>query len=73
MVGVAATGDWRSIVGILGVLCSGAAYVPLDPNCPGERLAYVVENAGVEIVVAPDRESGDAFPHRIRLFDVEGY
>eukprot|EP01032_Pedospumella_encystans_P025304 gene25304-28605_t len=35
------------VVALLAVLKSGAAYVPLDPNYPQERLAYVVQDAGI--------------------------
>ncbi|MBW8873687.1 MAG: amino acid adenylation domain-containing protein [Acidobacteria bacterium] len=42
------------VVGILGVLKAGAAYVPLDPGSPKERLAFVVEDADVRIVVGAD-------------------
>ncbi|WP_308169585.1 non-ribosomal peptide synthetase/MFS transporter [Acrocarpospora catenulata] len=38
-------------VALLGVLKSGAAYVPLDPEQPAERLAYMVADAGVRIAV----------------------
>lgn len=36
---------------LLGVLKTGAAYVPLDPTFPKERLAYMVEDAGLRWVV----------------------
>ncbi|MEH0449402.1 MULTISPECIES: amino acid adenylation domain-containing protein [unclassified Streptomyces] len=42
-------------VGILGVMKAGAAYVPLDPSYPGERLRYMIADAGVTTVVG-DRE-----------------
>ncbi len=40
---------------LLGVLRAGAGYVPLDPVNPDERLAFVVADAGVSVIVA-DRE-----------------
>ncbi|WP_046266716.1 AMP-binding protein, partial [Pseudomonas syringae] len=33
------------MVGLLGVLKAGAAYVPLDPAYPAERLAYMIEDS----------------------------
>ncbi|HEX5706967.1 MAG TPA: amino acid adenylation domain-containing protein, partial [Pyrinomonadaceae bacterium] len=35
------------LVGLLGILKAGAAYVPLDPQYPSERLAYMLEDAQV--------------------------
>jgi len=42
------------VVGILGVLKAGAAYVPLDPGSPLERLAFVMEDADIRIVVGAE-------------------
>ncbi|HKH43314.1 MAG TPA: amino acid adenylation domain-containing protein, partial [Thermoanaerobaculia bacterium] len=42
------------VVGILGVLKAGAAYVPLDPGAPRERMAFVLEDADIRIVVGPE-------------------
>ena len=39
------------IVAMLGVLAAGAAYVPLDPASPEERLAMMLEDAAVTIVL----------------------
>ena len=39
------------IVGILGVLKAGGAYVPLDPSYPPERLAFMVEDSGVGVIL----------------------
>ncbi|MCK2216502.1 amino acid adenylation domain-containing protein [Actinomadura sp. ATCC 31491] len=38
-------------VALLGVLAAGAAYVPLDPEQPPARLAYLVGDAGVRTVI----------------------
>jgi amino acid adenylation domain-containing protein len=35
------------VVGLLGILKAGGAYVPLDPEYPRERLAFMLEDAGV--------------------------
>src|SRR5439155_8810418 len=39
------------VVGLLGILKAGAAYVPLDPSFPPERVAYMMEDAGISHVV----------------------
>jgi amino acid adenylation domain-containing protein len=41
-----------SVIGIHGILKSGAAYVPLDPNSPAKRLAWILGNCGVRHLVA---------------------
>jgi amino acid adenylation domain-containing protein len=39
------------VAGILGILKSGAAYVPLDPKYPAQRLRAILEDAAAPIVV----------------------
>jgi non-ribosomal peptide synthetase component F len=34
------------VVGVLGILLAGSAYVPLDPSYPAERLRFIVEDSG---------------------------
>ncbi|GHA92216.1 MULTISPECIES: amino acid adenylation domain-containing protein [Streptomyces] len=38
-------------IGLLGVLKAGAAYVPLDPDHPGERITWTLEDTGASHVV----------------------
>ncbi|MGC5011950.1 amino acid adenylation domain-containing protein [Streptosporangium sp. DT93] len=53
----------ETAVAVLGVLKAGAAYLPLDPDHPAERLAYVLSDAGARAVVTTaelrDRAPGD--------------
>lgn len=42
-------------VAVLGVLKSGAAYVPLDPSYPEDRLGYMLDHAEVQVVLTSRR------------------
>src|SRR5207237_898122 len=39
------------LVGLLGILKAGGAYLPLDPNYPRARLAYMISDANVPVLV----------------------
>ncbi|NDB85420.1 MAG: non-ribosomal peptide synthetase, partial [Alphaproteobacteria bacterium] len=39
------------LISILGVLKAGAAYVPIDPSYPDERIRYILEDTGSRIVI----------------------
>ena len=43
---------WRAYVAMLAVLKIHAAYVPLDPGFPPDRLQYIVEDANVAMVLS---------------------
>ncbi len=50
-VGVCLPRSLDLVVALLGVLKAGAAYVPLDPAYPEERLRYMSDDAGAEVIV----------------------
>ncbi|MBS2031468.1 MAG: AMP-binding protein, partial [Deltaproteobacteria bacterium] len=50
-VGVCVERSERMLVGLLGALKAGAAYVPLDPGFPKERLAFMAEDAAIAALV----------------------
>ena len=43
------------MVGLLGVLKAGGAYMPLDPDLPGGRLAVLLDEARIGVVLAQER------------------
>jgi len=42
------------VIGLLGILKAGGAYVPLDPEYPKERLAFMLEDAKVSILLTQE-------------------
>ncbi|NVZ54192.1 amino acid adenylation domain-containing protein, partial [Pseudomonas sp. B6002] len=51
LVGVAVERSIEMVVGLLAVLKAGGAYVPLDPEYPRERLAYMLQDSGVKLLL----------------------
>ncbi|ROM69346.1 non-ribosomal peptide synthetase [Pseudomonas brassicacearum] len=56
-VGVALPRSEGVIVALLAVLKAGAAYVPLDTSYPRERLAYLIEDSGLALLLTDSRVS----------------
>ncbi|WP_285608463.1 non-ribosomal peptide synthetase [Actinokineospora globicatena] len=59
-----------AVVAMLAISRSGAAYVPLDPLYPAERLGLMVREAGIRIVVTA-REVHERFPDDVRRMFVD--
>lgn len=55
LVGVVMDKSWAQVPAVLGVLKSGAAYLPLDASLPRERLHRILKAAGVGIVLTQAR------------------
>ena len=55
LVGVCVERSPLIIIGILGILKAGAAYLPLDPSYPPNRLIYMVEDSGVSVVLTQEK------------------
>jgi len=51
LVGLFVERSLETVVGILGILKAGAAYVPMDPANPPDRLAYVLKDAKVSLLL----------------------
>jgi amino acid adenylation domain-containing protein len=52
-VGIAVPRGARELVALLGTLKAGAAYVPIDPSHPVERVRVILQDAIPELLVAP--------------------
>ncbi|RMV71106.1 Pyoverdine sidechain peptide synthetase IV, D-Asp-L-Ser component, partial [Pseudomonas caricapapayae] len=50
-VGLAAERGLDMIVGLLAILKAGGAYVPLDPDYPQDRLSFLMQDSGIELLL----------------------
>ncbi|WDD36956.1 amino acid adenylation domain-containing protein (plasmid) [Nostoc sp. UHCC 0926] len=55
LVGICVERSLSMIIGLLGILKAGGAYVPLDPTYPQERLAFILEDAQVPVLLSQQR------------------
>ncbi|MBW3585942.1 MAG: amino acid adenylation domain-containing protein, partial [Cyanobacteria bacterium 0813] len=51
LVGICVERSLEMIVGLLGILKAGGAYLPLDPSYPQDRLAFMLEDAQVSVLL----------------------
>lgn len=52
LVGLCLDRSFEMIVGMLAILKAGGAYVPLDPSYPPERLAWILQDSNVSILLS---------------------
>ena len=70
VVGVCLDRSIELIIALLAVLKSGAAYLPLDPEFPAERLGFMIEDSGARmLLVSEDRASELELPTDVRCLD----
>ncbi|MGK7902911.1 MAG: amino acid adenylation domain-containing protein [Hormoscilla sp.] len=55
LVGICIERSVEMVVGLLGILKAGGAYLPLDPSYPRDRLAYLLEDSGVTLLLASEK------------------
>ncbi|MBQ4835990.1 non-ribosomal peptide synthetase [Pseudoalteromonas luteoviolacea] len=61
LVGVCMSRSFEMVISLLGIMKAGAAYVPLDPTYPENRLSYMIEDTQLAVVLA-DKAGGHSLP-----------
>ncbi|MFN6565571.1 MAG: amino acid adenylation domain-containing protein [Nostoc sp. ChiSLP01] len=51
LIGISIERSLEMIIGVLGILKAGAAYVPIDPNYPPERIKLMLEDSGISVLL----------------------
>lgn len=63
MIGIYVDRSVEMLVGLLGILKAGAAYVPMDPAYPSERIAIMLDDTRARLVVTTSNLAGSLPPH----------
>src|SRR6266850_871314 len=71
LVGICVERSFEMMVGLLGILKAGGAYVPLDPAFPRERLAFMIEDANVPVLLTQQKLVSDLPHHQAKLVCID--
>ncbi|MCP4152615.1 MAG: AMP-binding protein, partial [bacterium] len=55
IVAIIAERSIEMIIGLLGILKAGSAYLPIEPDCPEERINYMLKDSNAKIVLVIDK------------------
>ncbi|WP_183300986.1 non-ribosomal peptide synthetase, partial [Cupriavidus alkaliphilus] len=69
-VGVLAERSVEMVVALLAILKAGGAYVPFDPDYPADRLAYMIEDSGVALVLVQRPDAMPALSRTVAAVDL---
>jgi amino acid adenylation domain-containing protein len=71
LVGLCVERSLDMVIGVLGILKAGAAYVPMDPTFPSQRLACMVEDTQMPVIVVQESLLGRLPPHQARIVVID--
>ncbi len=72
LVGVSMERSLELVVALYGVSKAGGAYVPIDPEYPQERIAFMLRDADVPVLLTQTRLASSLPPHNGRVVCVDG-
>ncbi|WP_274542371.1 amino acid adenylation domain-containing protein [Bacillus velezensis] len=65
IVGIVADKSLEMVLGILGVLKAGGAFLPIDPGYPSERIKYMIEDSGSDILLVQNQADNIPFDGKV--------
>jgi non-ribosomal peptide synthetase component F len=71
LVGVCIERSLEMLVGILGVLKAGGAYVPLDPQYPRDRISFMIQDAGLSLILTKEHLARDLPENQVSLLSLD--
>jgi amino acid adenylation domain-containing protein len=70
-VGICIERSLAMVVGLLGILKAGGAYVPLDPAYPQARLAHMLENSQIAVLLTSQQSVNELPPHHVSIVNLD--
>ncbi|AFY35840.1 amino acid adenylation domain-containing protein [Calothrix sp. PCC 7507] len=67
LVGICVERSLSMLIGLLAILKAGGAYVPLDPSYPWDRLAFMLEDSQLTVLVTQQHLSDKLTPHSAKI------
>lgn len=71
MIGLAVPRSLDMVIGLLGALKAGAAYLPLDLTLPAPRLSYLLENSGATAILTVEDQIASLPPTRAKILSLD--
>ena len=71
LVGICVERSLNTIVSLLAILKAGGAYVPLDPAYPQERLAYMLKDANISVLITQTKYRAILSENTVRVVDLD--
>lgn len=72
LVGICTGRNECLIIGMLGILKAGAAYVPIDPEYPAARIRYIIDNSRLSLLLTDRELDGEELQtHILPVYDRE--
>ncbi len=71
LVGISTDRSIEMMVGVLGVMKAGGAYLPLDPSYPLGRLAFMLEDSQVQILLSQSHVSVNLPDHKGKIINLD--
>ena len=71
IVGICTERSLEMVVAVLSVLKAGGGYLPLDPSYPRERLAFMIEDAAIPLLITQQRQLNALPSHNAQVVCVD--
>jgi natural product biosynthesis luciferase-like monooxygenase protein len=72
LVGLYMNRSCELVIGALAILKAGAAYVPLDPKYPRDRIAMIIADSGLDIVLTEEKLASDVPAASATIVTIDG-